>query len=134
MSPNSRRYLMAFLVVLSFFVYRLMEAYLSFRFALGLAFLPRCTRHEVANNFPEDVIHQADSCVIEQQTSNGDEKQTLQYLKISCIAENLPQGRLKSHGQNILLHQRIPNPKSNKNQWNFRVPREAVNGLSLLLA
>ncbi|EDW79516.2 uncharacterized protein Dwil_GK20370 [Drosophila willistoni] len=130
MSPNSRRYLMAFLVVLSFFVYRLMEVQLNRK----APFLPRCTRHEVANNFPEDVIHQADSCVIEQQTSNGDEKQTLQYLKISCIAENLPQGRLKSHGQNILLHQRIPNPKSNKNQWNFRVPREAVNGLSLLLA
>jgi len=58
-----------------------------------------------------------------------------EYLQISCHVDDLPEGYLRrlkpvEHGRSFFLNQRIPKPL--KRQWNFRVPTEAVNGLSAL--
>nr|NP_001303361.1 uncharacterized protein Dmel_CG14974, isoform C [Drosophila melanogaster]AGB94069.2 uncharacterized protein Dmel_CG14974, isoform C [Drosophila melanogaster] len=124
MNPNSRCLALLF-VALSFLAQGFFDSYRSPKES-GLA-----TLCQEIQKIQDDFVHLADNCSIEKLTVND----SLEYLQISCHVDDLPEGyerRLKpvDYGRSFFLNQRMPKPL--KRQWNFRVPTDAVNGLSLL--
>ncbi|KMY97387.1 uncharacterized protein LOC6736656 isoform X2 [Drosophila simulans] len=124
MSPNSRCLALLF-VALSFLAQGLIDSYRNPKQSV------LATRCQEIQKIQDDFVHLADNCSIEKLMVNDSQE----YLQISCHVDDLPEGyerRLKpvDYGRSFFLNQRMPKPL--KRQWNFRVPTDAVNGLSLL--
>ncbi|XP_037721106.1 uncharacterized protein LOC119554316 isoform X2 [Drosophila subpulchrella] len=125
MSPNSRRCLILLFIAVSFLALRLADNFIKHKEPILASY------SQEIQEIQDDLVHLADSCTIEKLMVDESEE----YLQISCHVDDLPEGyvrRLKpvDHGRSFFLNQRIPKPL--KRQWNFRVPTEAVNGLSAL--
>uniref|UniRef100_A0A6P4EI13 Uncharacterized protein LOC108040162 n=1 Tax=Drosophila rhopaloa TaxID=1041015 RepID=A0A6P4EI13_DRORH len=125
MGPNSRRCLTLLFVAVSFLALHLIDDHIKMKEPI-LA----CRGQEI-QEIQDDLVHRADHCTIEKIVVDD----SLEYLQISCHVDELPEGyvrRLKpvDYGRSFFLNQRIAKPL--KRQWNFRVPTNAVNGLSLL--
>ncbi|XP_017009838.2 uncharacterized protein [Drosophila takahashii] len=125
MGPNSRRCLILLFIAVSFLACNLVDSYIKQKEPILTLY-----RHEI-QEIQDDLVHLADSCTIEKLMVDDSQE----YLRISCHVDDLPEGyvrRLKpvDYGRSFFLNQRIPKPL--KRQWNFRVPTDAVNGLSLL--
>ncbi|XP_039486985.1 uncharacterized protein LOC120448847 isoform X1 [Drosophila santomea] len=126
MSPNSRRCLMLLIIALSFLSLRVIDCFISLKEPAVLA-----NHRQAIQEIQDDFVHLADNCSIEKLMVDDSQE----YLQISCHVDDLPEGyarRLKpvDYGRSFFLNQRMPRPL--KRQWNFRVPTNAVNGLSLL--
>ncbi|XP_032574436.1 uncharacterized protein LOC6610649 [Drosophila sechellia] len=124
MSPNSRCLALLF-VSLSFLAQCLIDSYRNPKESV------LATRCQEIQKIQDDFVHLADNCSIEKLMANDSQE----YLQFSCHVDDLPEGyerRLKpvDYGRSFFLNQRMPKPL--KRQWNFRVPTDAVNGLSLL--
>ncbi|XP_017070798.1 uncharacterized protein LOC108107703 [Drosophila eugracilis] len=125
MSPNSRRCLILLFIAVSFLAIRLLDSYIHHK-------EPFLTSHrDEILEIQDDLVHQADNCTLKKLMADD----SVEYLQISCHVDNLPEGYVRrlnpvDYGRSFFLNQRIPKPS--KRQWNFRVPTDAVNGLSLL--
>ncbi|XP_030386128.1 uncharacterized protein LOC115632968 [Scaptodrosophila lebanonensis] len=129
MSPRTRRYIVAILFLLSFFVYRMAEN----QFGAEKPLFPRCQRFE-EHALLKDFTHTAESCTMEKYHKPGAKPNPL-YVKVSCRVEELPRGytrRLKpeEHVRNLLEGER--STETRKHQWTFEVPRDAIQGLNEL--
>ncbi|KQS43513.1 uncharacterized protein LOC6546259 [Drosophila erecta] len=125
MSPNSRRCFMLLTIALSFLALRLIDGFISLKEPV------LATHSREIQEIQDDFVHLADNCSIEKLMVDD----SLEYLQISCHVDDQPEGygrRMKpvDYGRSFFLNQRMPKPL--KRQWNFRVSKNAVNGLSLL--
>ncbi|XP_017058059.1 uncharacterized protein LOC108099197 isoform X1 [Drosophila ficusphila] len=125
MSSLLRRYFTFLFVVVSFVGFSLVEDQIIQKEPMLASF------RQETQELQDEFVHLADRCSIEKVM----EEDSPEYLQINCLVDSLPEGyarRLKpvDYGRSFFLNQRIPQPL--KRQWNFRVPKDAVNGLSLL--